>query len=80
MEKKEIITAEEFIPDSNYIFVDIYGHGDETCILKSDIPKIMVEFAKMHCKAQLKAILDKVKISDDKWDDVINAYPENLIK
>lgn len=48
-------TAEEFIPDDNLFFIDAYGQGDETCLLKSDVSKIMIEFAKLHVTAALEA-------------------------
>ena len=79
-----IPTAEEFIPDDNLFFINAFGHGEETCLLKSDIPKVMIEFAKLHVKAALKSAIKNIEHeypnpSIDK-NLILNAYPENKIK
>lgn len=78
-------TAEEFI--------DLWKNEDDW-IDPTQLPNLLIEFAKLHCKAQLKAILEnaslitegglKLKYSDgygdlDK-DSIINAYNLNRIK
>ena len=55
---------------------------------QSLIKKAMIEFAKIHCEAQLKAILENAKIIKSVnfgWekidkDSIINAYDLNQIK
>jgi hypothetical protein len=81
----KIPTAEEFI--------DLWKNGDDW-IDPTQLPNLLIEFAKLHCEEQLKAILKnaslitegglKLKYSDgygdlDK-DSIINAYNLNRIK
>lgn len=80
-----IPTAEEFIQNYNMEF-----NKDG----KSPLVHILIEFAKLHCEAQLKAILKNVKTKDE-WegntgseycdtvvdkDSIKNAYDLNQIK
>lgn len=54
MDQNKIPTAEEFIPDDIYYFVDTQ-FDSEACILLKDIHKIMKEFAKLHVEAALES-------------------------
>lgn len=79
--KKDILTAEDFwIQNQN-------PHRSQL--------EVMIEFAKLHCKAQSKAILENVTIDDigspngdGEWmpcniinkDSIMNAYPLTNIK
>lgn len=54
-----------------------------------DIDKIMIEFAKLHVEAALKAALESIPCLGSSTDiasyeeveeEVLNAYPEELIK
>lgn len=39
---------------------------DETCVPVYEVKQLMIEFAKLHCEAQLKTILENVKIKGKK--------------
>jgi hypothetical protein len=84
----KIPTVEEILKnketyDEEYLTVSI-----------SDATEAMIEFAKLHCAAQLKAILENVKTKSDvaifqegqytqtvmNKDSIINAYDLNQIK
>jgi hypothetical protein len=67
-----------------------YGWKNGRVMEPHDTVKAMIEFARLNCEAQLKAILQKVttkveysgigeEIIIDK-DSIINAYPLNQIK
>ena len=76
-------TAEEFLKREN-LPTDILS-GD-------DINYAMIEFAKLHCEAQAKEIVDKAKLDDGDYiadghyekiinkDSILNAYPLTNIK
>jgi hypothetical protein len=78
-------TAEEFLNSKSFIRSDLQCETNY---------QLMIEFAKMHCEAQLKAILENVQISwendiiknayeNNTWADeesIINAYPIDNIK
>lgn len=49
-----IPTADDFIRDDKYYFVETSPGNMETCILREDIPEMMIEFAKLHVQAALK--------------------------
>jgi len=78
------ITAEEFLKP----------YHDDLVLGRIILHKAMIEFAKLHCEAQLKAILEKAKTKIE-WegntgseyygivvdkDSIINAYDLNKIK
>jgi hypothetical protein len=86
-----IPTAQSFIPDDNYHFVEERPNQVITCIALEDIPKIMIDFAKLHVKAALESASrterppewfgeedSKPRHYDDKAT-IKNAYPETLI-
>jgi hypothetical protein len=56
---------------------------EEKYELGTDIPlNIMVAFAKLHCEAQLKAILENVRTKDDPYSYTGNTgseYPPDVI-
>lgn len=75
IEEYRLPTAEEFLYSFDH----------------NDLPSIMIEFAKLHCEAQLKAILEKAEaINQAKFkgdcnpqidaESIINAYDLNQIK
>jgi hypothetical protein len=78
---------ENNIPTAKEFFKELYGVNDR--ISTSNAVLLAKEFTKLHCEAQLKAILEK----SDRWRDlsegeykrvdmksIINAYPLDLIK
>jgi hypothetical protein len=80
-----IPTAENYLNDLN-----CHSHlddGRDKVYYKYGVHKAMIEFAKLHCESQLKAILDKAKpihkgyglFGIDK-DSITNAYDLNQIK
>ncbi len=85
----KIPTAEEKLIANFYngSFIEI-NNGDV-----EQLKEIMIEFAKLHCKAQLKAILEKVQLTEFAYeflqegandainkDSILNAYPLGNIK
>jgi hypothetical protein len=78
VEEWRLPTAEEFLKLKDY---NISDDGDlYDGLLTNNIIKDMVEFAKLHCEAQLKAILENVRCDViqnvgfvDK-DSILNAY------
>ena len=67
------MTAEEFLKSKQYDWVE-------------DINTVecMIEFAKMHCKAQAKAICEKADVNRGfpitiNKDSILTAYPESNI-
>ena len=83
-------TAEEFLDKEHKSFLEDIITGDYTDdinLVKSHVSEWLKEFAKLHCEAQLKAILDKSKtkvISEyevivDK-DSILTAYSLDNIK
>lgn len=64
---------------------DFYESIDENYEMLSDIPHIhrtMIEFAKLHVKAALEAVIDKMDdtLAVDDYQEVRNTYPETNIK
>jgi len=93
---EKIPTAEDFISNNNYSFIETLPGNMEACILKEDISKIMIKFAKLHVKAAIKSVAEKTvftyKLSHD-YEDlkagfyfvaprefILTAYPEENIK
>lgn len=90
MENKIIPTAEEFLkknfsPHTGEGTGDIYEY-----YYPEDVLEIMIEFAKLHCEAQVKAINENVEINDydehfqysphvDK-DSILKSYPLENVK
>jgi hypothetical protein len=82
VEKWRLPTAEEFIRDKYMV--------PKTTKISNDRIVEMIEFAKLHCEAQLKAILEKADTKLEKGvmdeyrvvdeDSIINAYNLNQIK
>jgi hypothetical protein len=76
---KNIPTAKEFLESKEFPGDIDYGRTD----------KWMIEFAKLHVQAALKAAANNVEIQYDYWDGVkeayvseksiLNAYPDNFI-
>ena len=78
--ENNIPTAEDFLQDSftiSHFYSDKYS---KMCCFSDDVQKAIIEFAKLHVKAQTKIILENVTLSDDKWDSILNAYPLTNIK
>jgi hypothetical protein len=54
-----------------------------SCVMNhKDIKTAMIEFAKLHCEAQLKAILENVKTKEDPYSYTGNTgseYPPDII-
>jgi hypothetical protein len=50
---------------------EVYFKHTQCIINHGDIKIAMIEFAKLHCEAQLKAILENVKMGTKRvlWDD-----------
>ena len=83
---EKIPTAEEFLTS--------FGADADDMFYKHSVEEAMIEFAKLHCAAQLKAILENVKTKSDiaifqegqytqtvmNKDSIINAYDLNQIK
>ena len=75
----KISTAEEFLNTFNRKVNDTLEQG---------VQEAMIEFAKLHCEAQLSAILSNattrfIPFTDDEEvdkDSIINAYPLDNIK
>ena len=93
MENKIIPTAEEWLLNhkemSKYDVAD-YDEGGYLGVNEKALYKIMIEFAKLHVEAALKAAYEKAEINDfdehfeyspsvDK-DSILNSYPLDLIK
>ena len=92
----QLPTAEEFFLNS--FFSDAISQEDKKLWLVTndqalELLNIMIEFAKLHCEAQLKAILEKSTIETkcyqfgdmDEYhvinkDSIIKAYPLTNIK
>jgi hypothetical protein len=68
---KKLPTAEEFFK----IFQDFPKYMNEAN--ESDVAKVMIQFAKLHCEAQLKAILEKVRVREDELSPVNTEKVEN---
>jgi hypothetical protein len=74
---EKILTAKEFLKDTN--LKEIFNSGPP------NLETILIEFAKMHCKAQAKIIAEKIKNFDDRHtnnylqDSILTAYPESNI-
>jgi hypothetical protein len=80
MENK-IPTAEEFIQELQ----TEQGEQEYTLLYKIDVPKKMIEFAKLHVEAALKGCLNKYHhASEENYDfgssEIMNSYPLSNIK
>lgn len=67
-----MITAKEFL--ENHSDYNGFEHPD----IKNSVIKQMIEFAKFHCKEQLKSITDSdgfKNASFKEQDSILNAYP-----
>jgi hypothetical protein len=87
--RMEQLTSEGLLK-SNHLLIE----DGKTCEAHTHlVVKQMIEFAKLHCEAQLKAIIENVQMTgisygNDKSitdyevdkDSIINAYPLDLIK
>jgi hypothetical protein len=80
----KIPTAEEFI--------DLWKNGDDW-IDPTQLPNLLIEFAKLHCKAQLEAIIKNAAVKTKVYNygefdvyhvvdikSIINGYDLNQIK
>lgn len=85
-----IPTAKEFLNSNS-----LKGHVVMDSVDEEGIERDMIEFAKLHVQAALKAVIEKVEVEDvgsfngdGEWmsyvivdrESIFNAYPENLIK
>lgn len=86
--KKKIPTAEEFIQQYATWTVQDSPDTMTTVIDKADCLEAMIEYAKLHVKAALKAALESIPCLGSSTDiatyeeveeEVLNSYPENLI-
>jgi hypothetical protein len=84
-------TAEEFLNSNS-----LKGHVAMDSVNEDDIVTDMIEFAKLHVEAALKAAAEKARVcnvddhdpltgqefisSEVVKDSILNAYPLNLIK
>jgi hypothetical protein len=84
-------SVEGKIPTANELFEQY--HGFEADSSSRDIISLMVEFAKLHVEAALKAASDKASLTDFAYeflqegaydaidkDTILNAYPVENIK
>lgn len=83
----KIPTAEEFLKSKGIT-------GDRGELRKDQLIWLLVEFAKLHRKAILEAVVDKTELDlngcceEEEFDcsaqidkkSILNAYPENLIQ
>lgn len=77
---KDLKTRENSMPEKFHESAAKISSGYEGANNKNIIAEAVIEFAKLHVEAQAKAILEKVNLSDDKWDLILNAYPLTNIK
>lgn len=80
VKSEEIPTAENFIPDDNYYFVETLPGNSETCLLKEDVPQIMIDFAKLHVEAALKRAHSNMQLPEEDLEFTMGAYPLENIK
>ena len=76
LESKNVPTADEFL---NKEYYHIVLDSKDTWVNVGDIESAMVEFAKLHVEAALKAAGNATSLYDFK-EDIINSYPLNNIK
>ena len=82
-----IITAEEFLKSTELI---VKFDNSQGCILEEELPKLMIEFAKLHVEEALKNFLQEIEIQRCLYhhppilfinkDSIKNAYSLNNIK
>jgi hypothetical protein len=83
-----IITAEEFLKSTELI---VKFDNSQGCILEEELPKLMIEFAKLHVAAALNEAANEadvtvidVDMTDVIWgvdvNTILNAYPLTNIK
>jgi hypothetical protein len=91
MENKIIPTATEFLKDLQHEYEET---GEYKMYFAIDIPNKLKEFAKMHVEAALKAVLEKIRLSDEvcevlqkhyfeeyiNKESILNSYPLDNIK
>lgn len=79
----KILTVEEFATEYNE------ARMPRGVSYQKEIGELMIEFAKLHVKAALQAALESIPCLGSSTDiatyeevekEVLNAYPENLIK
>lgn len=90
VEEWRLPTAEEFLDNG-----DFHSHTDDSndkVFYQNLVQEAMIEFAKLHCEAQSKAILKEVEqeIACDAYStehfnlsvkpSILNAYPLDLIR
>jgi hypothetical protein len=81
-----IPTAEEFIKSTELV---VKFDNTQSCILEEELPRLFIEFAKLHVEAALKEALESIPCLgsssdiatyEEVEDAVLNAYPLTLIK
>ena len=96
---EKILTATEFIQDYLDVDCDFIESMEEQLNNCSgfgfdNIPDLMAEYAKYHVEAALKAVLDKIRLSDEvcevlqkhyfeeyiNKESILNSYPLDNIK
>ena len=79
-------TAKEFLKSTELI---IKFDNTQGCILEEELPNLMIEFAKLHVEAALKAASEKASIIETfggmsisvvNKNSILNAYSLTLIK
>ena len=90
---KKVPTAEDFLQDHHQISHFYDDKTNNMVCFSDDVQKAMIEFAKLHLKAQEEAILQNVTtINEPHWsgeqeddiivdkDSILNAYPLENVK
>jgi hypothetical protein len=99
VEEWRLPTAEEWLlnhKELSIYHVEEYDEGGYLGVNEEALYRIMVEFAKLHCETQLKAILENAKTKTEEdylprqgeyvytqvidKDSILNAYPLDLIR
>ena len=70
---EELMNSEKYEPDRGISFEDY--HGDNAAW----VPDMMIEFARLHCLKQAKAILKNLQMEDEDLEFILSSYPlENI--
>ena len=89
------MTVDNFIPDDKYYFIERIQGNMETCLLKEDVKKMMINYGKYCVEQALKSASENAVVEEKfklTWSDefesyfivdkdsILNSYPSENIK
>ena len=66
--ENNIPTANDFIPEEQYYFIETLPGNTEVCILKEDVIAAMISFAKYHITRALEAAAQNSTVDICDWE------------